>query len=288
MRFFHTVEKIIFLDGDDVRRAPMAAALFRQFASEDQLMRLWRTEVSSAGSGKYTVAGAFPVKDAQLAMNSLGLYISSHQAEGLSLSTIEEASLILAIEPKHVQYARSHVCHEYPACGGRVVSFFEYLGAADLQFDSLIGSDDVSEYVSFAQWMKSLLPRLAYRLRQDTRLPLLARGEGLGSAVVQGPVRVVGGPKEAQHIQKGDVVVFKKVNVIEAAGRGRLESAAAIVAESGEGMSGLSHLSHELRIPCVGGVGDAGELLPDGQRVMVDATCGLVYGVNEDAAEYDS
>ena len=288
IRFFHSVENVIFLDGDDVRRAPMAAAIFRRFAARDPLLRLWHTEVSSAGTGKFTVDGASPDKKAQQAMQSLGLDISSHRAKRLTQSLVEESSIVLGIEPKHVEYAHDHVCHGYPAYRNRIVTFFDYLRTVDLKFDSLISSNELSDYLSFANWMESLLPRLAYQFREDTHLPLLAKGKGLGSAVVQGPARIVKSALQAQEIQRGDVVVCDTNHIIDAFGRGRVELAGATVTDSMSEMSQLSQFGHELNVPCVAGTTYGTQVLHDGSQVLVDATGGLVYGINQEAVQYDT
>src|SRR3989304_3861532 len=189
--FFHSVNKVIFLDGDDVRRAPMAAALFKGFARDNPLLSLWHTEALSAGSGKFTVGGASPDKNAKAVMSSLGVSISSHRAHRLTQSMVEESSIVLALEAKHLEYAKDHVCVEFPSYRNRIITFFDSLDAPDLKFDILVNSDKVSDYLSFAKWMEELLPRLVYQLRRDTYLPLLAKGKGLGSAVVNGPAKIV-------------------------------------------------------------------------------------------------
>lgn len=280
MRFFHLVDNVIFLDGDDVRLAPMAAALFRSFAARDPLLRLWRTKVSSAGSGKFTLAGAPPDKKAKQAALSLGLDISSHAAQPLTQPLIETSSIVLGIEPKHVEYVRDHGCKDYPAYADRIITLFDYLLASDLKFDSLIGSNNLSDYTSFAEWLELLLPRLVYRFQEDTYLPLLARGKGLGSAIVQGAARIAKNASQAQDILAGDVIVSDTNSIIGALGRAKLGLARAIVTDSSSEMSELSELSHELNIPCIGGTGNGTEMIHDGQQVLVDSTGGFVYGVN--------
>lgn len=286
-RFFHSVENIIFLDGDDVRRAPMAATLFRRFAARDPLLKLWRTKVSSAGSGKFTVAGAFPDKKAQQVMQSLGLDISSHRAKLLAESLIGESSIVLGIEGKHVEYAQNHVCDGYPAYRNRIISFFDYLFAPDMKFDGLIDSNKISEFTSFTNWIDSLFPRLVYRLKEDTHFPLLAKGKGLGSAVVKGPIRIVTSLSQAQEVRRGDVVVCDINNIIDVYGRGKIEMAGAIVTDSKAELSQLSQIGHELNIPCVGGTTCGTKLLDDGSQVLVDATRGHVYGINQETVKFD-
>ncbi len=58
-RFVHAVDKVIFLNGDDVRRAPMAAALLRRCVKRGSgLQLLDEYPVLSTGSGQFTEEAA--------------------------------------------------------------------------------------------------------------------------------------------------------------------------------------------------------------------------------------
>jgi len=59
-RFLHKAVSVIFLDGDDVRRATMLAVLFKEFVRNELVLKLWNLKVSSAGSGQFTKEGAAP------------------------------------------------------------------------------------------------------------------------------------------------------------------------------------------------------------------------------------
>jgi phosphohistidine swiveling domain-containing protein/protein-tyrosine-phosphatase len=280
IRFFHSVEKIVFLDGDDVRRAPMAAALFRRYIACDPVLRVWRPEVTSAGSGKFTAVGAPPDKLAQKTMLSLGLDISFHKANALSFSDIEESSLVLGFEQKHVQYVLEHICPGYPSYASRVLALMSYYGVPDQKFDSLIGTNDPSLYASFCSWLEMEFSRLVYRFKEDTYLPLVAIGKGLGSGVVQGRVKIVKSLEQSQEIKKGDILVCDTNHIVCSYGRAA-DLASAIVTNSASEMSHLSQLSYELNIPCVGGTQYGTEVLHDGLRIVVDATTGNIYEINQ-------
>jgi phosphohistidine swiveling domain-containing protein/protein-tyrosine-phosphatase len=284
LRFVHSVEEVVFLDGDDVRRAPMAAALFRRFADQHPVLSLWRIRISSAGSGKYTVNGASAdekAKQATLAMGADTSSLSYHKAATMSLSDIEQASIVLAIETKHKEEVDNKVCSSYPAYRGRIITFMDYLWAPDIEFGPLIGSNTLSDYLSFAQQIEGLFPRLSYRFMQDAHLPLLAKGKGLGSGVVRGPARIVTSIQQARDISKGDVLVCDTNHIEDTYGRAA-ELASAIVTDQASEMSLLSQIAHDLKVPCVGGTTHATRVIHDGMSVLVDATAGLVYGINEE------
>jgi phosphohistidine swiveling domain-containing protein/protein-tyrosine-phosphatase len=280
MRFFHSVKKIIFLDGDDVRRAPMAMALFRRYIARDPVLRVWRPEVTSAGSGKFTVVGAPPDKMAQQAMLSLGLDISSHEAKALTLTDIEESSLVLGFEQKHVQYVLEHLCPGYPSYANKVLALMSYYGSPEQKFDSLIGTNNLSLYTAFCQWLEMEFSRLVYRFREDTHLPLVAIGKGLGSGVVQGRVKIVKSFEQSKEIRRGDILVCDTNHIVSRYGRAA-DLASAIVTDSASEMSHLSQLSHELNIPCVGGTQYGTEVFHDGLRIIVDATTGNIYEISQ-------
>lgn len=265
IRFLHSVEKVLFLDGADVRRAPMTAALFRRYIARDPVLSLWHIEVASAGSGKFTKDGASPVQKAKEAMLELGIDISSHRARSLTLPMIERASIVLGIEDKHVTYVHEQVCQWRPSFKSRIISFFEYLGAPDLKFCNLIRSEKLSDYQHFATWMESLLPRLSYRFQQDAYSPLLTKGTGLDSGVARGPARIVKSTLQAKNIWSGDIIVCETNDIVAVCGRERIEAAGAIVTDSASEVSQLSQFSHELA-PCVAGTTCGTQVLYDGVR----------------------
>ena len=276
-RFLHKARSIVFLDGDDVRRAPMVAALLESFVSREPVLRLWDMKVNSAGSGKFTKEGASPDVPAVEAMYALGLDIASHRARSLSLETVREASIVFAMEQKHINYVTQHVCAGYPSYHNKIVLLLSYLGA-DFEVEKLVGTGSVTKYTDFAKQLKLLLPRLAYMIKHETLHPLLLKGEGVSTGVVEGKVKVVRSPSECREVSSGDVVVCQSNHVIQLYGRDCVEMASAIITDSMGEIHHLSELSHEMNIPCIGGTGSASELLQDGQVVILDGTTGLVYG----------
>ncbi len=276
-RFLHKARSIVFLDGDDVRRAPMAATLFERFVRGEPVLRLWNLKVDSVGSGQFTREGVAPYPPAVEAMRALGLDISSHKARVLSLEIIREASFILAMEQKHINYVTQHVCAGYLSYHNRMILLTGYLGA-DFKLEELVGTRDVTEYTDFAKQVELLLTRLAYTIKQETLYPLLLKGEGVSTGAVQGKVKVVLSALKAREVNTGDIIVCKSNHVTQLYGQDCIRKASAIITDSMSEIHHLSELSQDMNIPCVGGTGSATELLQDGQVITLDATSGLVYG----------
>jgi protein-tyrosine-phosphatase/phosphohistidine swiveling domain-containing protein len=274
-RFLHTVDRIIIVDGDDVRRAPMAAALLKKFANEHPLFRLWQTDVDSAGAGK-TKQDAHPDAKAIKAMLNKEIDISSHKSKCTSLADIARASIVFAITNHHAKFLRETVCQEYPSLRTRIVLLMDYIGKPGEEFPALLGAK-AAEYHQFTDQVESLLLAIAEKLRQDTVSPLLVKGTGLGYGWAKGRVRVVGSTEDADQVEKGDVVVCTTNHVRAFFGRG-VEAAAAFVSTSGSESFELSQLSHELQVPCVSDAYHATEVLRNGDFVLVDGAGGTVYG----------
>ncbi len=276
-RFLHKAQNIVFLDGDDVRRAPMLAALFNRFVRDEQILKLWNLKVDSAGSGQFTKEGAAPEQAAVVAMNSFGLEVSSHRARVISLVDIRKASLILAMEQKHINYVTQHVCDGYPGYNNKIITINDYLGG-DLELEKLFGIRDVKVYEGFAKYQQMLFTRIAYLLKQETLYPLLLKGQGMSTGAVQAKVKVVRSLSEARMVNTGDVMVCQSNHVIQLYGQDCVRIASAILTDSKSEIFHLSKLSHEMNIPCIGGTGTATKILVDGQAVSLDITAGLVYG----------
>ncbi|MFC2010960.1 PEP-utilizing enzyme [Chloroflexota bacterium] len=275
-RFLHKAHRIVFLDGDDVRRAPMVAALFKQYVRREPVLRLWNMKVESAGSGQFTKEGAPPDPVAIDAMRALGVNISSHRAKSLSLETIMESSIVLAMEQKHINYVTQHVCNGYPGYNNKVITINDYLGG-DLELEKLFGIRDSKVYEDFAKYQQMLFTRVAYLLKQETLYPLLLKGLGMSTGVVEAKVKMVRSPSEARMVNTGDVMVCQSNHVIQLYGQDCVRIAGAILTDSKSELLHLSNLSHEINIPCIGGTGTATKVLVDGQVVSLDITAGLVY-----------
>lgn len=281
-RYLHKAVSVIFLDGDDVRRAPMVAALFKDFVRNETVLKLWNLKVDSAGSGQFTKEGAAPEKPAISAMNSLGLDISSHRARAIMLEDLRKASLILAMEQKHINYVAKSVCDGLPGYQKKMITLNDYLGGGPESKETierkLIDIRDVRVYEEFAKYQQLLFTRVAFLLKKETLYPLLLKGYGVSTGAVEARVKVVHSPSDARMLNTGDIMVCKSNHVIQLYGQDCVRMAAGIITDSASEMSHLSELSYEMNIPCIGGTGTASLILKDGQVITLDGTSGLVYG----------
>lgn len=83
-------------------RSPMAEVALRALLSPELEAQV---EVASAGTGAGEGAPATPLAIATVA--SHGLHLEGHRARALTPRLVREADLILAMEPRHAEWARS-------------------------------------------------------------------------------------------------------------------------------------------------------------------------------------
>ena len=278
-RFLHKAQTVVFLDGDDIRRAPMAAAVFESLVKRDPILRLWDMRVRSAGTGEFTTEGAPPHRLAVQAVHGIGLDIGSHKASVLSLAMLKEASIVVAMEQKHVDFVEKRFSAGYPGYCTKMVVLLAYLGA-DFEIESLIGARDAGDYAEFAKRLTlTYCPRLAYMIKHETLRPLLLKGTGLGTGAIQGKVKVVHATTEELALQPGDILVCHSGREIQLCAAAQMRSAGGIITDSAIQTHQLLQPGHEMMtIPCIGNTETATHLLKDGQMVTMDATAGLVYG----------
>lgn len=275
-RFFHFVERVTIVDGDDVRRAPIAAALFRQFADYDPLLRLWGTKIESAGVGTTINADVNPSDKAKSAMLKKGLDIANHKATKLTFEHIQQSSIILTITNKHAEDIIDNALESFPSYKTRVIPLLNYLGVNNWEFPKLLGANKTA-YNEFIKKVEPLLPLLVNKLRKDTVLPLLARGHGLGSGFARGRVRIIETAPQASDVEQGDVVICHSNHVSDILGRG-IRFVGAIITDSFSEIHHLSTVSNEYGIPCIYGTSHPAEIMQNGEFVLADASTGVVYG----------
>ena len=104
---------------------------------------------------------------------------------------------------------------------------------------------------------------------------LIARGQGIGSQIVSGPVVIAKSPKEAADKMKtGAILVASSTSKDYVPA---IERAAAIVTESGGITSHAAVVGLSLGKPVVVGVKQATELLQDGMNVTIFTELGMIY-----------
>ncbi len=94
---------------------------------------------------------------------------------------------------------------------------------------------------------------------------------------VRGTVKIINIPEDMGKMHKGDILVAHNTNpnLVPA-----MKKAAALVSESGGLTCHTAIVARELRTPCIVGVPGADKILKDGDKVMVDATNGVIRKIS--------
>jgi phosphohistidine swiveling domain-containing protein len=116
----------------------------------------------------------------------------------------------------------------------------------------------------------------------DTESVKLVEGLAASPGRVEGTVRVLNtfmigkerGQEAYEKVKEGDIIVTQMTRPDMLF---YLQKAGAIVTDYGGVLSHAAIVSREFEIPCISGTQNATELLKDGQKVIVDATEGVVY-----------
>jgi len=103
----------------------------------------------------------------------------------------------------------------------------------------------------------------------EEKSKVLIRGEGVGSKIGQGTVRVLESAFEIGDFRKGEVLVTDKT---DPDWEPIMRIASAIVTDRGGRTCHAAIVSRELGIPCIIGTGDGTKLLRTGQQVTVDTS----------------
>ncbi|KNZ70940.1 pyruvate phosphate dikinase PEP/pyruvate-binding protein [Thermincola ferriacetica] len=100
------------------------------------------------------------------------------------------------------------------------------------------------------------------------------RGVASSAGVVTGPARIIDDPKDFGRVKPGDVLVAPYTNP---AWTPLFSVIAGLVVDSGGAASHAAIIAREYGIPAVMGVGNATQILKEGEIVTVDGTRGTVY-----------
>jgi protein-tyrosine-phosphatase len=150
-----TKKTILFVCTGNTCRSPMAEALFNQ-QNQDSCY-----EARSAGLAAHDGQPASP-QAVDVMRQTRGLDLSDHLARQATHALLREASLILAMEERHVHKLLCML----PELAGRVMTLAEAAGqaAADVK-DPYCG--DAACYLDTAAEIEELVKRLSVRLAQN-------------------------------------------------------------------------------------------------------------------------
>lgn len=103
----------------------------------------------------------------------------------------------------------------------------------------------------------------------------LASGLGVTRGAAEGPARLVGGPREYDRVQPGDILVTRMTDPDFILLADRI---AGLVTDQGGRLCHAAILAREWGLPCVVGCRDATETITDGRQIRLDAIAGIVTG----------
>jgi len=118
--------------------------------------------------------------------------------------------------------------------------------------------------------------------KESSEKKLLCRGLAASPGSAVGRVVFVPGSAEISKVADGDILVARMTtpDMIPA-----LRKVGAVVTDEGGRTCHAAILSRELGIPCIVGARNATEILTEGQRVLVDATRGVVFQAGEETPQ---
>jgi pyruvate,water dikinase len=108
---------------------------------------------------------------------------------------------------------------------------------------------------------------------EPSRDPKVVKGTGASRGTVTGTARVVKTVAEADRIEDGDILVC---DMTTPAWTPLFAGLAGIVADSGGLLSHCAVLAREYGLPCVTGTIVGTRVIPDGARITIDGTQGVV------------
>lgn len=94
------MRKVLFVCTANVCRSPMAEAIFDALAGERGL------NLRAESAGVRALKGEPMVPNASAALEEIGVHAEGHRARQVSKEILEEAALVLTMEPRHVAKLR--------------------------------------------------------------------------------------------------------------------------------------------------------------------------------------
>jgi protein-tyrosine phosphatase len=114
------LQKVLFVCTANVCRSPMSEAIFEALAADAGL------PLRAQSAGITALEGAGISRGAAATLEEVGVYVTDHSATQVSRKMLQEATLVLAMTPRHVYELRGLFGH-FPS---RVYTLPEYAGVA--------------------------------------------------------------------------------------------------------------------------------------------------------------
>jgi protein-tyrosine-phosphatase len=170
--------RVLFVCTGNICRSPMAEGVAWSIV-ESEHPKGWSSPLSFASAGTAGLTGEPPTREAMLAMESMGIDISSHRARKLSHEVLDKSDLILVMEKRQGRLVEE-MC-DLPA--------FLFLKLAEAARKSRLTLYDHEELLAFARQLEEAgdwdLPSYAYEVPDPIGMPL-AEYAAVASVVING------------------------------------------------------------------------------------------------------